>query len=353
MSEDNTNGQEQNQSPDLDVTGQQNAGDPAHLILTIGRFAITAIMALLTIKVLFNGKIFGALVGVGMAAMCWRLAPFAWRLGDRFRQFVRPDFYLASGALDLFSKRIFWIIGPQCVALLLLLLIGFLLLDKTSGGFFLTSKNSLDIMDEQREQAVAETKAKVLKLMESAEDYPEWTDTFAKQRDAYVKALEPCQQLSQGELESYDDFKKRQKNEKQKIIKKFGKGIVGKYFLMKNNALISYMEFDVGDEKLHLQILNDQSISGSGYDFSTYNILGTCYFSPKLDIEKFSVKAAKKLMSTAGVETFKDTEVLNKALRVDTVITVDEYQGDIKTIGWSITKRGRKDAIPDPRNRSH
>ncbi len=36
-------------------------------------------------------------------------------IGDAFRRFVMPDFYLASDAVDSFKKKIFWAIGPQAI----------------------------------------------------------------------------------------------------------------------------------------------------------------------------------------------------------------------------------------------
>jgi hypothetical protein len=36
-------------------------------------------------------------------------------VGDEFRRFVRPDAYFATGAVDTFTKKIFWKIGPQCI----------------------------------------------------------------------------------------------------------------------------------------------------------------------------------------------------------------------------------------------
>lgn len=36
-------------------------------------------------------------------------------IGDVFCSFVRPDAFLSSGAVDTFKKKIFWMIGPQCI----------------------------------------------------------------------------------------------------------------------------------------------------------------------------------------------------------------------------------------------
>ena len=36
-------------------------------------------------------------------------------LGDMFRRFVIPDVYFTTGAVDSFMKKIFWMVGPQCI----------------------------------------------------------------------------------------------------------------------------------------------------------------------------------------------------------------------------------------------
>jgi hypothetical protein len=36
-------------------------------------------------------------------------------IGDVFRRFALPDAYLTTGAVDTFKKKIFWMIGPQCI----------------------------------------------------------------------------------------------------------------------------------------------------------------------------------------------------------------------------------------------
>lgn len=36
-------------------------------------------------------------------------------IGDTFRRFVIPDAYFTTGAVDSFKKKIFWMVGPQCI----------------------------------------------------------------------------------------------------------------------------------------------------------------------------------------------------------------------------------------------
>lgn len=45
-------------------------------------------------------------------------APIAWWLGDVFRQFAMPSWYFGSGALDMAKQRLFWMVGPQSVGVL-------------------------------------------------------------------------------------------------------------------------------------------------------------------------------------------------------------------------------------------
>ncbi len=40
-------------------------------------------------------------------------------VGDAFRRFVMPDAYFTTGAVDTFKKKIFWMIGPQCIGWLI------------------------------------------------------------------------------------------------------------------------------------------------------------------------------------------------------------------------------------------
>ena len=45
----------------------------------------------------------------------------AWRIGDFLRKFAAPSLYATNGFQDLIIKRIFWTVGPQVVALFVLL----------------------------------------------------------------------------------------------------------------------------------------------------------------------------------------------------------------------------------------
>lgn len=75
-----------------------------------------AIFLLIVLKMMFSSSaglgffgdlatlVFGTLfTGIGVVA------------GDAICRFTRPDILLASDGIDLFKKKIFWVIGPQVI----------------------------------------------------------------------------------------------------------------------------------------------------------------------------------------------------------------------------------------------
>jgi hypothetical protein len=56
-------------------------------------------------------------VWTGAAVVFFILGPVAWRIGNAFRKFARPDMFFARGALDIAQKKLFWMVGPQIVAM--------------------------------------------------------------------------------------------------------------------------------------------------------------------------------------------------------------------------------------------
>lgn len=44
------------------------------------------------------------------------LSPLAWWLGDVFRRYAKPNWYLSTGSVDAAKKRFFWTYGPQLYA---------------------------------------------------------------------------------------------------------------------------------------------------------------------------------------------------------------------------------------------
>jgi len=66
-----------------------------------------------------NGNLVSAGVSAGCALIFALFVPVAWALGDAFRRFAMPTRYRASGAIDLAKKKLFWMIGPQSVGVVI------------------------------------------------------------------------------------------------------------------------------------------------------------------------------------------------------------------------------------------
>lgn len=66
--------------------------------------------------VLSKGAISNGLVILACAIGFFFVAPIAWKLGDMFREFTQPTALFASGAVDMAKKKMFWLIGPQLIA---------------------------------------------------------------------------------------------------------------------------------------------------------------------------------------------------------------------------------------------
>jgi len=83
------------------------------MILGVAYFIVAAVVCLV------RGHFLGVganLVGALLFPLC---APLGWVLGDAFRQFAMPSWYFGSGAIDLAKQRLFWMIGPQSVGVLI------------------------------------------------------------------------------------------------------------------------------------------------------------------------------------------------------------------------------------------
>ena len=44
-------------------------------------------------------------------------AAVGYRVGDAFRKFTAPKYLLTKGAVDAFYRKVFWLIGPQIIAM--------------------------------------------------------------------------------------------------------------------------------------------------------------------------------------------------------------------------------------------
>ncbi len=98
--------------------------NPLLVLLLVGGFAGLAAIAFLQ-----NGRGYPLLGGFTLiGALAYLItAPLGWWIGDLFRRFTQPDLYFASGAIDMAKKRLFWMVGPQTIGVLLpvMLLFGF------------------------------------------------------------------------------------------------------------------------------------------------------------------------------------------------------------------------------------
>lgn len=322
---------EQKKSPSLLVKG----------IAVLGACAL----AFFTFKLLFNGKILATMVGVALVVGFYRLTPLAWSLGDLFRRFVKPDFVFASGAGDLFYKRMFWLVGPQLAAVGIFLFLGIVLLDAISGKA-LTGKTYMEEYEQQSDEATQVYLKERFALMADPESYPEWT---AKQEQAlttfdaeYTKII-----LSQaGELESVKEFQKRQEKEKAKLIAKYDKILrFNKCFLVKNVTLPSCIQYD-DSMKQHNMILFQ--VYKPKYDTGCYiNLFGARYRYEDDRVSDFSLSDAKKLHKLFG-GALTDVDAVAKKARIDQVVRVEEDR--LKGIGLYVTKRG-DEPVPKPPNR--
>jgi len=70
-----------------------------------------------------SGGAWAGIIMIGGAIVFFLLAPIGWALGDMFRRFVHPDMYFASGAMGLLKARLFWLVGPQLVGVLVAFII--------------------------------------------------------------------------------------------------------------------------------------------------------------------------------------------------------------------------------------
>lgn len=75
-----------------------------------------AILGYVAYRVFGSGQARAAVFIGGSAVAYLIIAPLASRLGDLFRQHAKPDVIIARNASDLASEKLFWELGPQCIA---------------------------------------------------------------------------------------------------------------------------------------------------------------------------------------------------------------------------------------------
>lgn len=79
-----------------------------------------AIFIVFTVVAIFSSRVhigfFGYLAMPIVGTFCTTVGV---AIGDAFRRFVKPDVLLASGAYDMFRKKLFWLVGPQAIGWLI------------------------------------------------------------------------------------------------------------------------------------------------------------------------------------------------------------------------------------------
>ena len=95
----------------------RNQWHPLQIVLLVA--GLVAFAAIAGYR-LYQGRTLSAAETGASAVVFLVIAPLLWFLGDIFRRFAMPDFYFASGAVDLARKRLFWMVGPQSIAVLVL-----------------------------------------------------------------------------------------------------------------------------------------------------------------------------------------------------------------------------------------
>jgi hypothetical protein len=67
---------------------------------------------------LFKGRFIGVAANLICIVPFALFAPVVWWAGDVFRNFAMPTMYFGSGAIDMAKQRLFWMVGPQSIGVL-------------------------------------------------------------------------------------------------------------------------------------------------------------------------------------------------------------------------------------------
>jgi hypothetical protein len=67
---------------------------------------------------LFKGRFVGVAANLICIVPFALFAPVVWWAGDVFRNFAMPSMYFGSGAIDMARQRLFWMVGPQSIGVL-------------------------------------------------------------------------------------------------------------------------------------------------------------------------------------------------------------------------------------------
>ena len=149
----------------------------------------TALLGLNAYVVFTAGLVGVAVVGVGVAAAFLVIGPIAWNIGDAFRRFAYPSMYFANGAVDLAKKRLFWMIGPQSIAVGLAATAAFMVVQGIAAQYETTGLTS-ETAEESPTQSAALPDA-----FSSAENQPGSHDTSVRQDQSDIQAPSDPQAL--------------------------------------------------------------------------------------------------------------------------------------------------------------
>lgn len=87
--------------------------------IRVGIASAIVYAALLGIALWHKAWVPALLSAVGVAAAPF-LTPIAWRVGNTLRKSTAPDAVITGGMGETLKQRIFWLVGPQLIACLIL-----------------------------------------------------------------------------------------------------------------------------------------------------------------------------------------------------------------------------------------
>jgi len=97
---------------------QKTAAIWAAVAFAFAILAVTRNTSAMVLGATFFGKLFGVIVGTG-------LGTGGAMLGDSIRRFALPDGFITDGGMgSIIKTKVFWMVGPQVIGLLIGTLVG-------------------------------------------------------------------------------------------------------------------------------------------------------------------------------------------------------------------------------------
>lgn len=150
-----------------------------------------AILGYVAYRVFGSGQSRAAVFIGGSAVAYLVTAPLASRLGDLFRQYAKPDVIIARNASDLASEKLFWELGPQCIA------------PVAAFVFFVLALSNMMPLQEVLHATFSSTPATTTQVVQASEEpattttAPVDADSRAAQVAAQQQALTPANPAAQ------------------------------------------------------------------------------------------------------------------------------------------------------------